>query len=79
MCGNLSLMEVVVAERLAAARAAAADERMLQALRPPRAALRARVGARLVEIGQRLLDPAPGRRRVPASRAMTPGGEATAG
>ena len=55
MFGNVSLMEVVVAERLAAARAAAARERLLLALRQPRPPLRAVVVARLIELGARLL------------------------
>src|SRR5512134_127868 len=55
MCGHVSLMEVVVTERLADARAAAAQERLLLALRQPRPPLRAVVGARLMELGARLL------------------------
>jgi hypothetical protein len=52
----VSLMEVIVAERLAEARAAAAQERVVQALRLPRPPLRVIVGARLVALGERLLD-----------------------
>ena len=52
MWGNLLLMEVVVADRLAEARAAAAAERLVRALRPPRPPLRAVVGACLVELGR---------------------------
>jgi hypothetical protein len=73
MCGNLALMEVVVAERLAAARAAAAEERMVMALRSPRASLRAIVGARLVEIGERLIA-APRGRQAAGTRGEPAGG-----
>ena len=55
MQGNLLLMETLVAERLAEARAAAAQERLRRAWQPPRPPLRAVVGARLVELGQRML------------------------
>ena len=67
MCGNLALMEIIVADRLAAARAAASEARMLHALRPAREPLRAMLGARLVKLGERLLD-AP-RARMPANSA----------
>jgi hypothetical protein len=66
--GNVSLMEVIVAERLAEARAAAAQERVMQALRLSRPPLRVIVGARLVALGERLLDSPRGDadRRAPA-------------
>jgi hypothetical protein len=55
MYENASLMEVLVAERLAEARAAAAHERLLYSPRSSRPSLRVLVGARLIELGERLL------------------------
>jgi len=59
MYGNMVLMEVVVAERLARARAAADQERLVQAARTPAPPLRALLGAGLVRLGERLLAGAP--------------------
>ena len=55
MQGNVLLLELLVAERLAEARAAAAQESLLQVLRSSRPPFRAIVGARLIDLGERLL------------------------
>jgi len=70
MCGNLCLMEVVVAERLTRARAEAARERLAQTVRPSREPILARVGAWLARLsGRRLgLPPVRAPRPAPASR-----------
>ena len=71
MFGNMCLMEVMVAERLAGARAEAARERLALTARLPRQPLRALVGARLVALGERLLGSPAGRvpQPAPARRA----------
>jgi hypothetical protein len=59
MHANMLLMEVVVAERLARARAMADQERLARAARAPSPPLRALLGAGLVRLGERLLGSPP--------------------
>ena len=59
MYGNTLLLEVVVAERLARARAAADQERLAKAARAPAPPLRSLLGAGLIRLGERLLAGAP--------------------
>jgi hypothetical protein len=57
MDGNLLVMEMLVAERLAEARAAVARERLLQSRRPSRPPLYALLFARLGALARRVLGP----------------------
>ena len=59
---NEFLVELVVREKLEEARAATARRALVLAARPPRPALRARLGVALILLGERLCDaPTPGR------------------
>ena len=59
---NIYFMEWRVRERLAEARAAAAQEALVQSLRPPRRPVRVALGLALIGAGRRILGERPGAR-----------------
>ena len=69
---NEYTLEILVREKLAEARAMTARRALVMGARPPRLPLRARVGAALIALGERLGGPTAPRAGTPAPQAGTP-------